>query len=162
MHLGRYDALMPTVNPRITITLKPEVHAILKRLSAATDNSQSAIVSELLESSVPVFERMVLVLEAAKAAQQGMASDIAQGLERAQSKIETQLGLMLGELDDAYRPILQQGEAVQRRRRKTAAAGTDALGAAGSADAGSVAPGGSTPMSNRGVRSGQVKVRRGS
>jgi predicted DNA-binding protein len=152
---------MPTTNPRITITLKPEVHAVLKRLSAATDNSQSAIVSELLESSVPVFERMVLVLEAAKAAQQGMASDIAQGLERAQSKIEAQLGLMLGELDDAYRPILTQGETVHRRRRKAAAADTDALAAAGSGAAGGGSPAGSTPMSNRGVRSRSVKVRRG-
>jgi len=153
---------MPTVNPRITITLKPEVHAVLKRLSAATDNSQSAIVSELLESSVPVFERMVLVLEAAKAAQQGMAADLAQGLERAQSKIEAQLGLMLGEMDEAYRPILKQGETVQRRRRKAAATDTDALAAAGSVGAVGGAPGVPTPMSNRGVRSGSAKVRRGS
>ena len=42
-----YDA--PMKNPRITITLKPEVHAIIKELSRLNDESQSAIIGSMLE-----------------------------------------------------------------------------------------------------------------
>ena len=57
---------MPAVNPRITITITPELHAVLRRLSELSGQSQSGIVGELLGESVPVFERMVTVLEAAQ------------------------------------------------------------------------------------------------
>lgn len=57
---------MPAANPRITITLKPEVHEVLKRLSSLTGNSQSSMVGEILNDSFPVFERMVQVLSAAE------------------------------------------------------------------------------------------------
>jgi hypothetical protein len=134
--------LMPTLNPRITITLKPEVHAVLKRLSGLTENSQSAIVSELLESSLPVFERMAAVLEAAQAAKEGMASDIADGLARAQNRIEAQMGLILDDVDQAWKPILEQGEKVARRRGRAPApaAGAPAHGSGGGARSGGLTP----------------------
>ena len=61
---------MPTSNPRITITLQPAVSAILKRVSDLTGDSQSSVVASLLEQSMPVFERLVQVLEAATLARE--------------------------------------------------------------------------------------------
>ena len=56
---------MTTKNPRLTITLEPALAAQIKRMSELTGNSQSAIISELLDGSAPVFERVIKVLEAA-------------------------------------------------------------------------------------------------
>ena len=109
---------MPTLNPRITVTLQPQVHAILKRLSELTKNSQSALIAELLESSLPIFERMVEVLAAADELRaQGMKAtdEVKESLERAQGRIESQLGLVLEDFDHGNRPILHAAERVRRR-----------------------------------------------
>jgi hypothetical protein len=106
---------MPTKNPRITITLTPAVAAVLREMSKLAGNSQSAIVGELLETSLPVFERVVQVMKAAVTIQEGAKAEIASGLERAQVKLEDQMGLMLGDMDDAVRPLLERAEKLTRR-----------------------------------------------
>ena len=124
-----------TNKPRITVTLTPEVHALLKRMSQLTGNSQSSFVGDLLTQSAPVFSRMVEVLEAAERLR-GEAlrvpDQVKSGLDQAQSQLEAQLGLVLEVMDDGFRPLLQAAEKVQRRARRRS----------------------STPLSNRGVRSG--------
>ncbi len=108
---------MPTANPRITITLEPELHAILRRMSELTGNSLSAIVAELLGTSMPVFERVVHALEAASEIQSSASGEIVQGLQRAQERLEGQLGLLMGDVDEDFRPLLDQAEKVKRRSR---------------------------------------------
>lgn len=138
---------MPAVNPRITITITPELHAVLRRLSELSGQSQSGIVGELLGESVPVFERMVTVLEAAqklKAEAERGTEELKAGLIDAQQKLERQMGLMLHDLDEGFRPILEAAEKVDRRAGRAA----DVRGArAGVRPAKASA----TPMSNRGV-----------
>jgi hypothetical protein len=144
---------MPAVNPRITITLKPEVHAILKRLSALTGNSQSAMVGSLLESSATVLERMVTVLEAAERLRsEGMQApeSIRQSLDDAQAKLEQQLGLALDVMDEGARPLLEASEKVARRTGR----GAPARGRTRTERSAT------TPMSNRGVTT-PGKTRRG-
>ncbi len=136
---------MPTTNPRITITLQPQLHAILRRLSQLTKNSQSALIGELLNESLPIFERMVEVLAAAEEMRaQGMAAsdEVKQALQRAQGRVETQLGLVMDDWDHGNRPLLEQAEMVQRRGS-----------GAGKRSAAPEPRSGSTPLSNRGVRS---------
>lgn len=138
---------MPAVNPRITITITPELHAVLRRLSELSGQSQSGIVGELLGESVPVFERMVTVLEAAqklKAEAERGTEELKAGLIDAHQKLERQMGLMLNDLDEGFRPILEAAEKVDRRASRAA----DVRGArAGARDARAPA----APMSNRGV-----------
>ena len=125
-----------TNKPRITVTLTPEVHALLRRMSELTGNSQSSFVGDLLSQSSPVFSRMVEVLEAAER-MRGEALRVPDGiksaLDEAQSQLESQLGLVLDVMDDGFRPLLQEAEKVQRRARRRS----------------------STPISNRGVRLGR-------
>lgn len=109
---------MATTNPRITVTLAPEVHAVLRRLARLAGNSQSAIVGDLLLSSLPVFDRMVKALEAAELLkQEGMKAPqaITDSLGRAQARLEKQLDLALGDMDEGIRPMLQAAEKVSRR-----------------------------------------------
>jgi len=118
MHKRRYDAQMATLNPRITVTLTPELHAVMRRLSALTGNSQSAIIGEMLTTSLPALVRVVKVMEAAETAQSDFNQGIASGLAKAQDRIEAQLGLALDALDDGARPILEAAEKVKRRARR--------------------------------------------
>lgn len=112
---------MTTINPRITVTLRPEVHAVLRRISGLASTSQSAIVGDLLFSSLPVFQRMAEALEAAdRLKSHGLKAPdaIRESLERAQHRLEGQLDLALGEMDDGIRPLLKDAEEVQRRAAK--------------------------------------------
>ena len=111
---------MATSNPRITVTLTPAASAILRELAHCNGSSQSSIVGELVEMSVPVFERLVIALRAASTIQSGAKAEIAAGLERAQGKAEAQMAAMLGEMDVATRPLLEQAEKVNRRRKSAA------------------------------------------
>lgn len=136
---------MPTKNPRLTITLQPSTAAQLVELSRLTGNSQSALIGELLESSGPIFDRMILVLSAAEQAKTELKDRVASDLATSQSRIEQQLGLVLQELDFATGDLLADVESVKRR------AARPGRGEAGPARTGRGAR--LTPPSNRGVRS---------
>ncbi len=138
MHAGE---TMPATNPRLSITVAPPVAAVLRELSALTGNSQSALVAELLEEAVPVFSRMVRILRAAEQAKQAVKEELVSGMEAAQSRLEGQLGLALGDIDALEGRLLESAEKVARRRSG---------GPAGRAASGR--PGGPPPpISNRGV-----------
>lgn len=126
---------MPAKNPRLTITLDPSLKAKLERISALTGNSQGALVSELLEGSEPVFDRLIVVLEAAVVAREKISDEMFSDLSSAQEQIEKQLGLSLDLFESSARPILKEAERVQRRGRKSPSKPR------------------LTPPSNRGVRS---------
>lgn len=128
---------MPTLNPRLTITLKPQLSAQLRRLSELTGNSQSALIAEMLEGSSGAFDKFIRVLEAARDAKESMRGHIPAELELAHQRIEQQLGLDLGSSGDGGRPVLDVGEKINRRS----------------------APGASTPISNRGVRSDENAIK---
>lgn len=89
---------MPTQNPRISVTLTPEIAALLDRLSVLVGNSKSSMVAELLAEAVPIFERMITVLEAAQTLKEqatGGIAEIGAGLALAHARMESQLGLCL-------------------------------------------------------------------
>lgn len=114
---------MPTLNPRLTITLTPAVVAVLRELAELGGQSQSSIVGELLETTLPVFERVVFAMRAASTIQASANAEIASGLERAQAKLEDQLGLMLDDVDETLRPLLKEAGKVTRRGAGVGAAG---------------------------------------
>lgn len=136
---------MTTLNPRLTITLKPSVAAQMRELSRLTNQSQSSIIAEILESSDPVFSRLIQVLTAADAAKAELSSKVKKDMEAAQGRVEHQLGLVLEDFDNATRPILDQAEGIKRRARATNEASA-------SAPAGRGTGAKLAPMSNRGVR----------
>lgn len=137
---------MTTQNPRLTITLKPTLAVQLRKLSQLTGNSQSSLISELLDGSAPVFERMIRVLTAAESAKASLRGHLSSDMAQAQERIEKQLGLALDDFDSAAQPVLDKFEALPRRGRK--GAGRGAL-----ATARTISAAKPTPLSNRGVRS---------
>lgn len=136
---------MTTKNPRLTITLQPGTSAQIVELSRLTGESQSAIIADILEKSAPVFDRVIKVLSAAEHAKAELKGRMASDLDKAQSKIERQLGLALDGFDEFTGSLLDEVEAVRRRARRAPADGKRSA-AAGARRARS------TPPSNRGVR----------
>lgn len=143
---------MSTTNPRLTITLKPSVSAQIRELSRLTGNSQSGVISELLESSSPVFERLIQVLAAAEKAKAELGVQVKRDLEGAQTRIERQFGLIMDDFGDVTRPILEQAEVIQRR----AAAGGAGLSLRRTSNTRREAA--LTPPSNRGVRYDPINI----
>ena len=139
---------MPAKNPRLTITLEPAFHATLQRLSALTGDSQSKLVTGMLEGSQETLDRLVTVLEAAQSAKESIKGNAAEEMRSTQARMESQLGLMLDDFDQATLPLLAEAEAIKRRARKP----KSVLARDGRAAASAAVSEVSTPISNRGVR----------
>lgn len=107
---------MPATNPRLSITVKPSVDAILARLSELTGQSKSSFVAEILESSVPVFERMATVIAAAQQAKDSLKAQSVKDLESAEQKLHEMLGVTLDIFDESFLPIVEQAEEIKRRK----------------------------------------------
>lgn len=78
---------MPTAKPRITITLEPHAYETLSRLSAAGGESMSSIVTQFVDLALPSLERVVLVLERARAAPQEARDGLVAAVERAEREL---------------------------------------------------------------------------
>ena len=78
---------MSTLKPRITITLDPHVHEVLRRLSAAGGDSMSALVTGFLDVAIPPMERMVVILEKAKGMPERTKEEVRASLLRAEAKL---------------------------------------------------------------------------
>lgn len=61
---------MPTLKPRVQVTLEPETHAVIERLAYLQGCSRGAIIGELLEAVTPSLTQTVALLEAAASAPQ--------------------------------------------------------------------------------------------
>lgn len=90
---------MPTKKPRITITLEPHAHEVLTRLSAAGGESMSAIVTQFVDMALPSLERVVVVLERARAAPQEARAGLAAAVERAERELMPALQAALDQGD---------------------------------------------------------------
>lgn len=124
---------MPATNPRISVTVTTSVEAVLSRLSVATGQSKSSFIAELLESSMPVLERMATVIEAAQQAKDTLKSQTVKDMEEAESRLHEILGVTMDIFDESTAPILEEAERVQRRaaRSQTGRGGRAATPAAG-------------------------------
>jgi len=118
---------MPAANPRLSVVLSPSAAAVVDELAVVTKQSKSAVVASLVDLAVPVFERVVVALRAAQQVEEGAKGEIAEGLDRAQRRLEVQLGLAMDDMEQGFRPLLQEAEKVERRRaagkRSAAASG---------------------------------------
>jgi hypothetical protein len=76
--------MMPTAKPRITITLTDEQHAILSSLSSLQKVSMSSIVVDLLDTTLPVLQRLAGILSNAANAPQELLDELRRTAESAE------------------------------------------------------------------------------
>lgn len=128
---------MPTAKPRITITLSDEQHSTLQALAELQHVSMSSIVVDLVETTMPVLQRLVSVLKNASQAPQAVLDGLRASLESAEGDVFLHAEAVIGHLDSFVSIV--DGDAV---------ADLAQAGAAGAS------PEAEPPTSNRGVRNG--------
>lgn len=115
---------MATLKPRITITLEPHVHEVLRRLSAAGGQSMSSLVTDFLDVAVPPMERMVVVLEEAARMPHKAREELRASVERAEATLLPALAAAADQTDlfiaDATKAV-RSGRASPAQRVKRGA-----------------------------------------
>lgn len=76
---------MPTAKPRITITLSEHQHAVLSSLAEIQKVSMSSIVVDLVDSTLPVLERLSHILHNAANAPQSVRDEIRRSAQQAET-----------------------------------------------------------------------------
>lgn len=132
---------MPTAKPRITITLTDKQHAVLSSLAGLQKVSMSSIVVDLLETTIPVLERLSGILSNAASAPQDLLDELRRTAQSAENEVSGMAPHVLGLLDE-MRELTEgtgEGSGDGARLRDTS---MDTL----------QVPKGRPPTSNRGVR----------
>lgn len=102
---------MPTTKPRITITLSEHQHDLLGAMADAQKVSMSSIVVELLDTAVPVLERVMELINAAKRAPKEAIEELKRSLDRAEGDLIGMQSEALGQLDLLVKEAGGMGEA---------------------------------------------------
>jgi hypothetical protein len=137
---------MPTLNPRINVTVSPSLDDLVRRLAGLQRCSKSQVLRELLEACEPQLGSAVALMEAASRAGPQVLAGLAASLDRSQQAAEDVLAGAVMRLGQAERDLVDQAEAVRGRRpRRTAERASG--GASGAQN---------PPASNRGVKSGST------
>ena len=153
---------MPTINPRINVTLSPSLYAMVEELAKHQRVSRSMVLRELLEASEPALSQVVAMLKAASdmsdAAKQRLHQDMGEAITNLESKAEQAMALAAGVTAD----LVAQAEAIRGRRparqpaRKRSAGGVPGWVSAAAVD--HQRPG-RPPSSNRGVKSSHTATK---
>lgn len=153
---------MPTVNPRINVTLSPSLFGMVDELAKHQRVSKSMVLRELLEASEPALAQVVAMLKAAEsmteAARKRLLQDMDSTITSMEMKKDQALALAAGMTAD----LVAQAEAIKGRRpgrqlaRKRSAGGL-AVGtsAVGDQSPAPIRP----PSSNRGVKSSDNTIK---
>lgn len=122
---------MATTKPRITITLEPEQHEILRRLADLQGTSMSKIVTDFLGEVTPVLLNVADTLEAAQRASLEARAKFVRTAEIAEEELRPlaefardQFNLFAGEIDRlekevSPRPVITGATESQRRAGKS-------------------------------------------
>ena len=107
---------MPTINPRVQVTLPPALDLLVQRMATLQRVSKSQVLRELLEAAEPALQRAVALMDAAQQAAQSVHTGLAQRLDQEQQRAEKSLAQLLGGLDATTADLVAQAEAVKGRR----------------------------------------------
>ena len=90
---------MATTKPRLTITLDPHTYLVLSTLANLQGESRSKIITDLLDSVVPVLERTARIIQIAKTAETTVTDDMRNAFTASEKKLEKMMNDAMGELD---------------------------------------------------------------
>lgn len=147
---------MPTVNPRVNVTLSPSLHTIVAQLAKHQRVSKSTVLREFLMAVEPTLQQAVALLDAADRVTSSARVDFARDMEKGLAETRKQLDVALQKAAGLTRDLVAEGEAIRGRKP---ARKQSALVAPASAPARRVvrknaaATRQDPPTSNRGVKS---------
>lgn len=99
---------MPTIKPRVQVTLEEQTHAVIDRLARLQGRTRGSIIAELLDSIAPTLARTVSLLEAAveapndvKRGLRAMVEGLHQEVVEVSGEASSQLDMLLDRLSDS-------------------------------------------------------------
>lgn len=98
---------MPTSKPRITVTLTEQQYDLLSGMSSLGSGSMSSIVADLVETMVPVLERVVSTLRAAANAPIEMREAMRLSFAKAEDDLRPHVDAVMGVYDELLPPVAQ-------------------------------------------------------
>jgi hypothetical protein len=131
---------MPTNKPRITITLEPHIATLLDELAELQGRSKTDILGELLETIREPFERMAVILRAAKSAPAATLGRFREQIHAVESAVVPAGAAAMAQMDFLVHAIGADGLRERQPERPKAVGAVPAP-----------KPSRSTPPSNRGV-----------
>lgn len=90
---------MPTIKPRVAVTLEPQTHAVIERIAFFQGRSRGAVISDLLDSVAPALTRTVSLLEAAAAAPDQVKQGLIDVIEGVHGQLVAASGDAISQLD---------------------------------------------------------------
>lgn len=90
---------MPTIKPRVQVTLEPETHAVIERFAQLQGRTRGSVIAELLDSVAPSLTRTVALLEAAFEAPESIKTGLRGVVEGLQGELVNASGDAAKQLD---------------------------------------------------------------
>ncbi len=98
---------MPTVKPRVQITLEPSTHAVIERFARLQGRTRGAVIADMLDSVAPSLTRTIALIEAAQEAPEQVKAGMRRAVEHAHGELlelagdaSKQLDVFLDQLSD--------------------------------------------------------------
>lgn len=98
---------MPTIKPRVQVTLEPEVHEVIERFAALQGRTRGAVIAELLGEITPAIGRTVALLEAAQEA----PNQVKTGLRAVAEGLHQEMVNASGEANRQFQLLMEKIEA---------------------------------------------------
>lgn len=107
---------MPTVNPRINVTLSESLDDLIGRFARLQRVSKSQVVRELLETAEPALSHGAALMEAAAHAAKGARATLRTALDATIQQAEAHSAQHLAQIQAATDDLVSQAQAVRGRR----------------------------------------------
>lgn len=107
---------MPSLNPRVNVTLSPSLDALLSQLAGFERVSKSSVLRELLEAAEPSLRQAAALMEAAKGASVSARANIVRDLEQGLQAAQGVQHLALQVAANHTRDIVSEAQAIRGRR----------------------------------------------
>lgn len=83
---------MPTIKPRINLTVEPEVYEVYKQLAEVQGRSMSSIINELITETLPHMKTMLSIMQVAKELPASTIKRISEQFDEAENKALSYMG----------------------------------------------------------------------
>lgn len=110
---------MPTIKPRVQVTLEPETHNVIERFARLQNRTRGSVISDLLNEISRPLARTVALLEAAQEA----PNEVKKGLRAVVEDLHGELMSVSGEANRQYELAMER--IAQSDREEASAAAVD-------------------------------------
>ena len=97
---------MPTVKPRVQVTLEPETHEVIERFARLQNRTRGAVIAELLNEIAPSIGRTISLLEAAQEA----PNQVKAGLRAVAEGLQNEMVNATGEANRQFQLLMHKIE----------------------------------------------------